>query len=176
MNLEYPLTIAGYMEEADMTYLAGAASRSKRIVEIGSWMGRSACALAANTSGVVTCVDTFSGDLTGLSLPLNTDFFAEFIKNTTPYPNIVTVRTDSLHAAQLLCAAAMTFDMIFIDASHDFESVRADLEAWMPLLVPGGILCGHDYHAQYPGVAEAVDSMVGKTRLIDRIWTTEHGE
>ena len=34
---------------------------------------------------------------------------------------------------------------IFIDGDHSYEAVRADLAAWEPKLVPGGILAGHDF-------------------------------
>jgi hypothetical protein len=37
------------------------------------------------------------------------------------------------------------FDFIYIDAAHDYRSVKEDLEAWWPKLKPGGILSGHDY-------------------------------
>ena len=38
-----------------------------------------------------------------------------------------------------------SLDFAYVDAAHDFDSVRADLEAWYPSLRPGGLLCGHDY-------------------------------
>ena len=37
------------------------------------------------------------------------------------------------------------FDFIYIDAAHDYRSVKEDLEAWWPKLKSGGILSGHDY-------------------------------
>ena len=37
------------------------------------------------------------------------------------------------------------FDLIYIDAAHDYESVRNDLAAWWPKLKPGGLMSGHDY-------------------------------
>ncbi len=57
-------------------------------------------------------------------------------------------------------------DSIFLDAAHDRESVAADiLRAW-PLIHPGGVLCGHDYHhRRYRGVTEAVDAWAGELGL-----------
>ena len=55
------------------------------------------------------------------------------------------------------------FDWIYIDANHTCESVRADLEACLSKVRPGGIIAGHDYiNTTYwkdlnYGVVEAVD-------------------
>lgn len=37
------------------------------------------------------------------------------------------------------------FDWVYIDASHDYESVKEDIESWWPKIKFGGFLCGHDY-------------------------------
>jgi hypothetical protein len=36
-------------------------------------------------------------------------------------------------------------DFVFIDAAHEFQAVREDLEAWERIVRHGGLLCGHDY-------------------------------
>lgn len=38
-----------------------------------------------------------------------------------------------------------TFDFIYIDAAHDYSSVKRDVETWWPKLKDGGIFSGHDY-------------------------------
>lgn len=38
-----------------------------------------------------------------------------------------------------------TFEFVYIDADHSYASVKADLEAWFPLVKPGGVMAGHDY-------------------------------
>lgn len=37
------------------------------------------------------------------------------------------------------------FDFVYIDGDHSYRSVTADLEAWWPLVKPGGIIAGHDW-------------------------------
>jgi predicted O-methyltransferase YrrM len=38
-----------------------------------------------------------------------------------------------------------TYDLIFIDAHHFYESVRNDTQLVLPLLSPAGIIVWHDY-------------------------------
>lgn len=47
--------------------------------------------------------------------------------------------------------------LVYLDACHTYECVTADLEAWLPKLVPGGIMAGHDYLMPEYGVKEAVN-------------------
>lgn len=53
-------------------------------------------------------------------------------------------------------------DLVFIDADHSYESVKQDIELWAPKLKPKGILCGHDYATDAPGVIKAVDEIFGE--------------
>jgi hypothetical protein len=49
-------------------------------------------------------------------------------------------------------------DMVFIDADHSYEAVKADLLAWFTKVVQRGVLCGHDYTTR-AGVRRAVDEV-----------------
>lgn len=60
----------------------------------------------------------------------------------------------SVEAAKAYADA--TLDAVFIDADHAYASVRADIDAWLPKVRPGGIIAGHDFCADYPGVVRAV--------------------
>jgi hypothetical protein len=55
-------------------------------------------------------------------------------------------------------SAPASIDRVFLDGSHDGESVAADLEAWSTRLKPEGILAGHDYAPKYDGLRAAVDA------------------
>lgn len=37
------------------------------------------------------------------------------------------------------------FDFVYIDAAHDYASVKADLEAWWPTVKSGGMMGWHDH-------------------------------
>ena len=48
-------------------------------------------------------------------------------------------------------------DLLYIDSSHDRESVIAEYRAWRPRLAPGAIVALDDYdHEDFPGIREAV--------------------
>jgi hypothetical protein len=69
-------------------------------------------------------------------------------------------RKTSLEAARRV--DDRTLDFVYLDARHDYDSVKEDLEAWFPKVRPGGIVAGHDYaDGSFPsgefGVKRAVD-------------------
>ena len=54
-------------------------------------------------------------------------------------------------------------DFVFIDANHNYEEVKKDVEHWYPQLKSGGILSGHDYPTN--SVSRAVDEFVANNGL-----------
>lgn len=55
----------------------------------------------------------------------------------------------------------------FIDGSHDYKDVKADLIAWLPKVKKGGVLAGHDYtNGNHPDVKKAVDEILGEKNII----------
>lgn len=172
--------IQGWMSEKDLTYLATVASKTTlgNIVEIGSWVGRSTYAIASNTDSMVFAVDTWKGSDEQVHRDLlagkpGSWLFDTFVFNVKGVSNVWPVPVDSKQAAKLMRMAGFEFDLIFIDASHEYDNVKADIETWLPLLSDGGIICGHDYADWGPGVIQAVNELIPKFRVIDAIWTTE---
>ena len=55
------------------------------------------------------------------------------------------------------------FDWVYVDASHDFEFVKEDMEIWWPKIKQGGYLAGHDYNNNW--VTTAVDWFLQKYNL-----------
>ncbi|HUD11740.1 MAG TPA: class I SAM-dependent methyltransferase [Candidatus Saccharimonadia bacterium] len=176
IDISYAETVTGWMAPSELEYLASLAEKSLCIAEIGSWQGRSTSALAQHTPGIVVAVDTFQGSVEHHAMlqgkPTSGLWFA-FQQNTSRYDNIWPLHANSLAASRIISRGPMRFDLIFIDASHDYDSVLADIQAWLPLLVPGGVMCGHDYMRW--GVKNAVRQLVPHHRLVPgtSIWTTE---
>lgn len=90
----------------------------------------------------------------------------------THFPMLHVIRQDSLTASTLFPDGY--FDMVYIDASHFYEDVLADIKAWLPKVRPGGIMSGHDYVHRRANMQakKAVDEMfpTGVITLEDTVW------
>lgn len=164
MNLSKALAIpAGGTSVADLEWLAWAAQGCNDILELGCYRGRSTRALLDNSQSCLWCVDSWSGvDDSGIQgrITITEDDYRQFLENIADEEERVTVmRMFTREAFPIL--PVETFNLIFIDADHDYEAVKFDIKHSLPLLKPGGILCGHDYNDRWPGVAKAVHEFFG---------------
>jgi predicted O-methyltransferase YrrM len=174
------LDIFGWMTAEELEWLAAKAAYHQRIVEIGCWAGRSTRALADSTSGEIYAIDTWNGDgAPGVQQAIHRELLhgkpedwllGQFNTNTADLKNIHIMQMTSLEAAVKL--RDQKFDMIFIDASHDYENIKADILAWRSLLSEGGLLCGHDYVQSWPDVGRAVDELLPERKICEgtTIW------
>jgi Methyltransferase domain len=178
VNITKALAIEGWMTQEELEWLATEASRLSvtRIAEIGSWMGRSTRAFADNIApdGIVYAVDTWKGSPEcGTMDKLPVDWiYDQFRLNLRDLDGrIRAMKAPSVEAAAAYPAPEPRFDLVFIDADHSYESVKADILAWRPLVRHGGILSGHDYSTAWPGVIQAVTELVpGAKRGAGSIW------
>jgi len=67
----------------------------------------------------------------------------------------VIIRGDTVMAARSI--ADVSLDFVFVDASHDTESVKADVRSWRPKIRGGGLLIGHDIN--WPSVRRALTQL-----------------
>lgn len=133
------------------SHVASTFADGSRFVEVGSWKGRSASYLAVEIINAgkdikLFCVDTWQGSVEHESMACVKDdtLYKEFIINTEPVKDvIVPIRKASIDAAKTFADGSLSF--VFIDASHVYEDVMQDLEAWYPKVAAGGIFAGHDY-------------------------------
>jgi hypothetical protein len=85
-----------------------------------------------------------------------------------------TIQKTSVEAATMF--ADHSVDVVFIDAEHTYEAVRADIAAWLPkVLTETGIIAGHDYDR--PEVKEAVLSYFEEDQVVvsGRTWVVRLG-
>jgi hypothetical protein len=136
--------------EHELQWLAEQATTHHRIVEVGSFLGRSTIAMASHTPGLVYAIDDWYGprDLDGISDEERLTLFDEFLRNTEGLP-VRVIRCDHADSAKfpvewLRGSDSDKPDMIFIDGSHLYDDVCRDIELWKARLRPDGLLCGHD--------------------------------
>lgn len=67
----------------------------------------------------------------------------ECIKRLEPY-NATIIKKPSVEAAKDVPDGSL--DFVYIDAAHDHKNVMLDLEAWVPKVRDGGIVCGDDFY------------------------------
>ncbi len=153
--------IEGWMTFPDLQWLHEIAGKYETFVEVGSWAGRSSHAVLSGNKGKVWCVDTWKGsketyDLTN-PMAKERDMLEVFKKNVGHFPNLNIIQKPSIEAAKDF--EDQSVDVVFIDAGHTYEEVLEDIDAWLPKVKPGGILCGHDYLPDtWMGVVKAYDS------------------
>lgn len=131
------------IEERCLLYrLARSLAKNARCVEIGSYVGASACVLAAGVSradGEVVCVDPWTNESMSEG---RRDTYDEFLSNTRPYAKWVRPwRMKSDEAAGSFNGRA---NLIFIDGDHEYHAVHGDVSNWLPKLADDGWIVLHD--------------------------------
>ena len=77
------------------------------------------------------------------------------------YDHVSLIKDFSVNAARTFEDESV--DLVFIDGSHGYESVKADLENWFPKIKKNGILGGDDWG--WPLVQKAVCEFTQKNNL-----------
>jgi predicted O-methyltransferase YrrM len=144
------------------------AKQGQRLVEVGIYKGKSILYLAEGLNNKGVDVELYGVDTLLGSVEHNdakNEILTKYFDNIEPLRDqITTIVTTSLQASKLFENESL--DFVFIDASHDYENVKADILAWMPKVKKGGILSGHDYNKHWPGVMQAVDEIINHTKTI----------
>lgn len=166
--------VPGWMTLSELSWLESVASGKDLVIEFGSWRGRSSVALGAARK--VICVDLFVDQQqeTGTGEDILDDFLHATEWETDDIVPMRGALDDEEFVDALVEGFARSADVVFIDASHDEDSVRRDIEVARKLLKPGGILCGHDYSTAWPGVVAAVNDLApGHQRAAESIWFSQ---
>lgn len=171
IDISRALAIPGWMSEEELSWLAETGSKSRFAVEIGTYLGRSARAIAENMvfeGAYLLCVDSFSGgEGTEHEAEKWKNIRSECWKNLSDLPatRVTILNRTSLEASENWDEFVNIgdLDFVFIDGDHSYKAVRQDIEQWFPKLCDGGILSGHDYDV-WPGVNQAVDEFCYSTR------------
>jgi predicted O-methyltransferase YrrM len=141
-------------------------------VEIGLWLGRSTAYLGVEIVNqkkpvTVIAVDHFKGqpEITGWRAALVPESEHTFRRNIAPVADALGERFRLVVADSVQAAAGVqdgSVDVVWLDAAHDYDGVRRDIEAWWPKLKLGGFMGGDDF-IKCEGVKQAVEERFGRS-------------
>lgn len=139
--------------------------RDASFIEIGVWLGKSACYMAElikerGSNNKFYCLDHFMGEINATDqqnvIKNNSgsvyDLFLANMSKAGVDNFFIPIKDFSQNAAYNF--PDKSFDFIFLDAEHSYGCVKNDLNTWYPKLKEKGTFAGHDYR---DGVRKAVD-------------------
>ena len=181
---DYPDDLQGWGSDHPVLAAAIEKLRPKRIVEVGSWKGRSAINMARVVRALgleceIVCVDTWLGSpehwlraapgwyeslaLKGGYPQLYYTFMGNVIRHG--FQDIITpVPMTSESAAVVLGHLKASFDIAYIDAAHEYAPAKRDFVAYWDLLNENGAMIGDDYII-WPGVTQAANEFASERGL-----------
>jgi len=159
------IPVKSSMFEHDLRKLAELAGPCKRIIELGSYHGRSTRAMLDSSAAHIWCVDSWNlPPVKPGGREVGDKDVQMFLDNIQDKRHRVTVlRMLTSDAVGLLPEGC--FDLVFIDADHSYQAVKFDILHYAPLLKYGGVLCGHDYGKGREGTIQAVDETLANPQV-----------
>lgn len=155
------------------------------VAEIGVFAGEGSAILARHVARLI-CVDPWDasykdGIFEGCENPdviahirsveVNVDRAEQaFDAVASAAGNIIKIKSFDYDIVEQIADASL--DGLYIDAVHTYESVLRQLGAWRRKVRPGGVIAGHDYGPDWPGVITAVDQVFGQPDevFVDTSW------
>jgi predicted O-methyltransferase YrrM len=190
MSTRYYEHVPGWFDFQGLySEIVKSAKDGDKLVEVGSFLGKSACYMLeeidkSKKNLPFFCVDVW--DLTKddqfaetAEMPWgekyvdftrkigNTAFYDFFCHNIkfSPSAKFLTgkIQNYSWEAAKSFNDESCFF--VFIDAGHSYESVKKDLVAWYPKVKKGGIFAGHDIIGE--GVVKALKEFCNENKIAE---------
>lgn len=130
--------------DAERSCLARHAAGKRRLVEVGVWHGGTTRHLRAAMSpqAVLYAVDPFPKGRLGFSIPRHVA-----LREVSQVRNgrVVWLRVTGEEAARMeLMRAEPPIDFVFVDNAQTSEALRAEWQAWSPVVAAGGVIALHD--------------------------------
>ncbi len=176
-------SIPGWLKISDARLLYAMAHHGPgrgAIVEIGSAWGKSTIALARGSKRArrepVHAIDPHTGDPWYLA-ETSTDGesfsslagFRDNIRRFQVEDWVIPIVATSMEAAET--ADIGPIRLLYIDGLHTYEGISADIETWVPRVIPGGLIVFDDYSNRNPGVGvrAAVDELLSSGLVEPRL-------
>lgn len=156
-NLKVANTTFTHLTDAEKRKLFELSSKlqSGYAVEIGSFIGASACFISAGlgVESKLLCVDTWENDAMSEGKRNTQD---EFDHNTQYFQEkIIKIQGYSTEVKEEVLAITNKLDLLFIDGDHSYEGCKADWDLYIDMVKSGGCVIFHD-----SGWAEGVKRVI----------------
>lgn len=152
--------IPGKAEVGELAFLracAAIAPRDGAYIELGCYQGRSTAAILDGTVCELISIDDFSYAPPDLG-PSSASVVAAHLGIRCDRWRCV--MGDSAHVPPTVERVAF----IFVDTEHTASRLTIELDAWLPLTVPGAVVVLHDYGPRFPGIVAVADRRLGHAR------------
>jgi predicted O-methyltransferase YrrM len=169
--------VEGFLADLEgyaLLQLAASGGGVGAVVEIGSYLGRSTCFLAAGSKAAgrekVVAVDHFRGSpehqsgqkFASATLAREGTTLHRFRENLGRLDLADHVTPVVSSSAEAAARWAGPVRLLFIDGDHAYESTRQDFILWSPFVVPHGLVCFHDVDS-WPGVTQFYEELMRGT-------------
>ena len=183
-DLTHPATyttwtdVPGWMNEREGAKLARLAKAVAPgiVVEVGTWCGRSACALALAVrplGGKVISIDSYKDESQAAAEAIRTDptltprtakaIALEAADQLDVYDVLDYWHCDSLGRGadyRLHILHNKKVGLLHLDGHHEHDQVMSELVAYTPLLAPVAAVALHDYTFEPYGIQEAAEAVL----------------
>ena len=142
------------------------------MIEVGTHQAVFASQFMRRFRGSIICIDPWEG------FDENPTFYPAFDEESRDRNADMKIAIDAMLEFGDRAAIIRTFSsnaqesfsdnsvgMVYIDALHDYASVAYDTRSWFHKVMKGGIIAGHDYRFDYPGVIQAVTELCSANNL-----------
>ena len=172
------LKISGWFNFADIYKEMVNKHDKGHFVEIGTFFGKSASFMGVeiyNSKKPITfdTIDTFQGSPAEIEgkhqVFKNTDVETIARANLRGLP-VNVLKGESLKLVKKYKNKSL--DFVFIDGSHEYEDVKADILAWKKKVKKGGFIGGHDY-SDHETVNRAVKEIFGECPKGQTSWLVQ---
>jgi hypothetical protein len=160
------------VEALGLRYVASQLTENARVLEIGSWKGKSTFCIAHGLSnGTIECIDPFNADGESQSKSVydnekgEEDLLMQFKNNLTIVNDKIQIIPHKGYSNEFV-GKIPAVDFLFIDGDHSIEGCTFDFDNFENIVKQGGYLAFHDYHPKRKevGPTHVIEQIVSKNR------------
>ena len=167
-----------YNVEARRLFELAQEQTERWIIEVGAWQGYTSLLMAAASLHLpdtkVLSVDLWADEVGTQGPPIggpeslpgdwiasrqDLAYFLFVAADSGLLSRILPLRMASVQAAEAWPIGAGLAGLIHFDATHTYDAVMEDVQAWLPHLASGGVIAFHDYNPKRPGMMRAYDEL-----------------